>query len=116
LLKDVRGRGLMIGLEFQQPDRSEKRFSFKITINVVNKLLQEYIGCLVAGELFNKHRIITAYTLNNPNVIRLEPPLTVTREQLDRVLEALENVLANHSGVFSLVGSGAKNLLQWMKK
>ncbi|MCL5289554.1 MAG: aspartate aminotransferase family protein [Bacillota bacterium] len=116
LLKDVRGRGLMIGLEFQQPDTGDKKFSFRITMNVVNKLAQEYMGSLVAGELFNKHRIITAYTLNNPNVIRLEPPLTVSREQLDRVLNALEDVLANHSGFLSMVGSGAKNVLLKMKK
>lgn len=116
LLKDVRGRGLMIGLEFQQPESDGKKYSFKITMNVVNKLAQEYMGSLVAGELFNKHRIITAYTLNNPNVIRLEPPLIVNKEQMDRVLNALEEVLANHTGFLSMVGSGAKNVLLKMRK
>ncbi|MEW6066365.1 plastocyanin [Desulforamulus profundi] len=116
LLKDVRGRGLMIGLEFQQPESGGKKYSFKFTMNVVNKLAQEYMGSLVAGELFNKHRIITAYTLNNPNVIRLEPPLIVTREQIDRVLNALEDVLTNHTGFLSMVGSGAKNVLLKMRK
>jgi len=116
LLKDVRGRGLMIGLEFQQPASDGKKYSFKFTMNVVNKLAQEYMGSLVAGELFNKHRIITAYTLNNPNVIRLEPPLIVSREQIDRVLNALEEVLANHTGFLSMVGSGAKNAILKMRK
>ncbi|MCL5779786.1 MAG: aspartate aminotransferase family protein [Firmicutes bacterium] len=116
LLKDVRGRGLMIGLEFQQPESDGKKYSFKITMNVVNKLAQEYMGSLVAGELFNKHRIITAYTLNNPNVIRLEPPLIVNKEQMDRVLNALEEALANHTGFLSMVGSGAKNVLLKMRK
>lgn len=115
LLKDVRGRGLMIGLEFQQPAVAAKKFSLKITMNVVNKLAQEYMGSLVAGELFNKHRIITAYTLNNPNVIRLEPPLTVTQEQLDRVLAALESILASHTGFLSMVGASAKNILLSIK-
>ncbi|SHK87364.1 putrescine aminotransferase [Desulforamulus aeronauticus DSM 10349] len=116
LLKDVRGRGLMIGLEFQQPPTGEKKYSFTFTMNVVNKLAQEYMGSLVAGELLNKHRIITAYTLNNPNVIRLEPPLTVTQEQLDRVLTALKSILSSHSGFLSMVGSSAKNVLLNMKK
>lgn len=116
MLKDVRGRGLMIGLEFHQPDAGNKKFSFKFTMSVVNKLAQEYMGSLIAGELFNKHRIITAYTLNNPNVIRLEPPLIVTQEQLDRVVDALEDVLSNHSGFLSMVGSGAKNVLQKITK
>ncbi len=116
LLKDVRGRGLMIGLEFQQPPTGGKKYSFTFTMNVVNKLAQEYMGSLVAGELLNKHRIITAYTLNNPNVIRLEPPLTVTQEQLDRVLTALKSILSSHSGFLSMVGSSAKNVLLNMKK
>ena len=116
LLKNVRGRGLMIGLEFQHSSIGEKKYSFKFTMNVVNKLAQEYMGSLVAGELLNKHRIITAYTLNNPNVIRLEPPLTVTQEQLDRVVTALRSILSSHSGFLSMVGSGAKNVLLNMKK
>ncbi|WP_041274919.1 aspartate aminotransferase family protein [Desulforamulus reducens] len=111
LLKDVRGRGLMIGLEFQPPERISGKYSLKFTMNVINKLAQAYMGSLVAGELLNKHQIITAYTLNNPNVIRLEPPLIVTYEQLDRVLDALEEVLSNHTGFFSMVGSGAKNII-----
>ena len=61
----------------------------------------------MAGELLNKHGIITAYTLNNPNVIRLEPPLTVTHEQIDRALSALEDILTRHKGFFSMAASGA---------
>lgn len=111
LLKEVRGRGLMVGLEFQQPEKNTGKFSLRFTMNVVNKLAQEYMGSLVAGELFNKHRIITAYTLNNPNVIRIEPPLIVTYEQLDRLLDALESVLSSHTGFLSMVGSGTKSII-----
>ncbi|WP_003542956.1 aspartate aminotransferase family protein [Desulfotomaculum nigrificans] len=114
LLREVRGRGLIIGLEFQQPV-SSKKYSFKFTMNLVNKVLQDYVGSLVAGELFNKHRIITAYTLNNPNVIRLEPPLIVTKEQLDRALVAIEDILSTHTGLLSMVGSGAKTVIQKIK-
>ena len=69
------------------------------------------MGALVAGELLNKHHIITAYTLNNPNVIRLEPPLIVTREELDRVIEALEAVFESNSGLISLALSSGKSIL-----
>lgn len=116
LLKDVRGRGLMIGLEFQQPEARQGKYSFKFTMNAIQKLAQEYMGSLVAGELFNQHQIVTAYTLNNPNVIRLEPPLTITTEQLDTLVVAIEAVLEKHSSFLSMVGSGAKNLLLNMKK
>jgi putrescine aminotransferase len=61
----VRGRGLMIGVEFAVKDVAE------LTIN----------GMARRG-------VIGAYTLNNPNVIRFEPPLVVTREQADTAIAA----------------------------
>lgn len=62
-LTDVRGRGLMIGVEFAVKDVAE------LTIN----------GMARRG-------IIAAYTLNNPKVIRFEPPLTVSDEQIDKAV------------------------------
>ena len=93
LIKEVRGRGLIIGLEFNQPVGGLLN---KLTRGKVNELAGEYFGSLVAGELLNKHQIITAYTLNNPNVIRLEPPLIVSKEEIDYLLKALENVIRGH--------------------
>lgn len=112
LLKDVRGRGLMVGIEFNQPGS----LAGKATLGLVNKLSEEYLGSLVAGELMNKYHIITAYTLNNPNVIRLEPPLGVTREQLDTLLAALDKILAANKGFFGMAASGAKTLLKSLIK
>mgnify|MGYP002408279777 CR=1 FL=1 len=112
LLKDVRGRGLMVGMEFNQPGS----LAGKATFGLASKLSEEYLGTLVAGELMNKYHIITAYTLNNPNVIRLEPPLGVTREQLDTLLQALDKVLAANKGFFSMAASGAKTMLKSLIK
>lgn len=112
LLKEVRGRGLLVGIEFNQPGG----LLSKATMGLTSKLSEEYLGSLVAGELLNKYRIITAYTLNNPNVIRLEPPLMVTYEQLDRVLAALEEILAHHKGFFSVATTGAKNFIKSFTK
>jgi putrescine aminotransferase len=64
-ITEVRGRGLMIGVEFAVKDVAE------LTIN----------GMARRG-------VIAAYTLNNPKVIRLEPPLIVTAEQVDTALGA----------------------------
>ncbi len=93
LIKDVRGRGLMLGLEFNQP---EGGILDKITAGSVSKISSEYLGSLVAGELINRYHIITAYTLNNPNVIRLEPPLIVTKEDLDVLVNALDDLFTSH--------------------
>ncbi len=108
LIKDVRGKGLLIGIEFNQMSGGLLN---KFTGGKFNKFAQEYLAALVAGELMNKHKIITAYTLNNPNVIRFEPPLIVTQEQIDALLDALKNIFKHHSNIWSLVLSGGKNLI-----
>ena len=111
LLKEVRGRGLMIGLEFNQPIGFAKK-----ALPGLNKISQEYLGSLIAGELLNKYHIITAFTLNNPNVIRMEPPLAVTYEQLDKVLNALEEIFSRHKGFFSVAKEGAKTIIKALRK
>jgi putrescine aminotransferase len=73
-IAQVRGRGLLIGIEFAHEDIA---------------------GLVIAG--LAQRRIIAAYTLNNPRVIRLEPPLVIAADVLDRVLsafgEAVEHVV-----------------------
>jgi len=71
LIKNVRGRGLLIGIEFT---------------------LADIAGLVIAG--LAQRSIIAAYTLNNAAVIRLEPPLIITKEQLDTALKAFEESLA----------------------
>ncbi len=107
LLKEVRGRGLLVGLEFQKP----AGILDKLTGGAVSKVAQEYAAAMVAGELLHRHRIITAYTLNNPNVIRLEPPLIVERDHLDRVVEALDEVLGRVRSFWGLARASARTAL-----
>ena len=111
LIKEVRGMGLFIGLEFEQP----KGWLDKATGGKLSETAREYPGAMVAGELLNKHSIITAYTLNNPNVIRLEPPLTVEKGEIDRVVEALTEIFERNRNFFSLALETGKGLLNWKK-
>lgn len=115
MIKEVRGRGLLIGIEFEKPAQGVLA---KLGGELVNKFAEEYLGAMVAGELMNRHRVITAYTLNNPNVIRMEPPLVVTKEQIDRVLNALDDIFSRHRGVLSMAMSTVKTALGtvWKKE
>lgn len=83
IVKHVRGRGLIIGVEFAQP---------KPLVGIANRLFREYFASLVASRLRNEYQVITAYTLSNPNVIRLEPSLMVTKEEIDTVVKALNRI------------------------
>ena len=66
---------------------------------------------MVAGELLNTYRIITAYTLNNPNVIRLEPPLIVNKEQIDYVVSSLDEIFKKYKGFLGITLKSAKTAL-----
>ena len=108
ILKAVRGRGLMVGLEFHP---QQANLVNKLSGGMVDKLAQEFTGALVQGEMLNKHRIISGFTLNNPNVIRLEPPLTVSYEDLDYVADALESILSHNKGFLNIAFGSAKTTL-----
>ena len=64
MIKEVRGRGSMIGIEFDFP-----------------------IGEL-KNNLLTKHNIFVGYA--GTNVIRLLPPLTITKQYVDKFISALE--------------------------
>jgi putrescine aminotransferase len=69
ICKEGRGRGLMIGMEFHTNE----------------------IGYEVAKGLF-ENGILVAGTLINAKTIRIEPPLVITKTELDTVLEVLNKV------------------------
>jgi len=107
-IKEVRGKGLMIGIEFNQP----KGMLNTLSGGRLDKVATKYTGSMFAGELFNKHRIITSYTLNSPNVIRLEPPLSVSKKEIDYLIDALSDILSKNKGFFSLSLSAGKDSIK----
>jgi putrescine aminotransferase len=72
LLVDVRGLGLLIGLEFATQE----------------------LGYAVAAGLFHRG-VLVAGTLINAQTIRIEPALNIPTELLDEVLEKLDETLAD---------------------
>ena len=71
VIKEVRGRGMMIGIE----------------------LTKEGIGGMLMALMIDKN-VIVAYTLNNPKVIRMEPPLITPKEVIDDVLVKFREAVA----------------------
>jgi len=107
LIKDVRGKGLMIGLELSGSNNSLLN---KLSGGTLDLLANEYFASFLAGKLLNDYQIITAYTLNNPNVIRIEPPLTIEYEHLDKLLLALEDIFKNHQSFLKMAFANVKNV------
>jgi putrescine aminotransferase len=72
ILKEVRGKGLMIGIEFTK---------------------NEY-GIQFSKNMFEKN-ILVAGTLANAETIRIEPSLTITNDEIIYVLESFEDTIKN---------------------
>ena len=92
VVKEVRGQGLMVGVEFE---------SMRDVGSYEMAYMEDQGGftALIAGFLLNVYQIRLAPFLNNSMTLRLEPTLTISYAEIDRVLEALEvicQILNNH--------------------
>lgn len=70
IYEKITGKGLLIGMHFKNPQ----------------------VGYRVAAELF-KRGVLVSGTLTNAKTVRIEPPLIISMEQLDQVLDRLELAL-----------------------
>ncbi|MFN3652110.1 MAG: aspartate aminotransferase family protein [Armatimonadota bacterium] len=80
VIREVRGKGLLLGLEFEDEDVA---------------------GLTIAAVA--RRRVVVGYYLSNPRVFRFEPPLIVLKEQIDHAVsvfrESLQETLALIQGV-----------------
>jgi len=81
IVGDVRGRGLMIGVEIVRDQESRFPAGGKRDV-IVQLAFERGVLCLGAG----------------PNTIRLSPPLIVSREQTDIALDIFEECIGQVSG------------------
>jgi acetylornithine/succinyldiaminopimelate/putrescine aminotransferase len=93
LIKDVRGRGFMVGLEFHEFSQTLPAVLRPVVAMLDDKLKGSLSG-FVGSLLLRDHAVLVAFTEYNRNVIRLEPPLIATRAQVDAFVEAFDEVLS----------------------
>jgi len=93
MIKEVRGSGLMIGIELQAPSSRVARLSWQL-IHVASEGL---FPQLVVIPLHRDHRVITMAAGKN-DVIKLLPPLTLSETEARSFLDALDAVLADCQG------------------
>jgi acetylornithine/succinyldiaminopimelate/putrescine aminotransferase len=58
----------------------------------------------LALQLMNEHRIVVQTAVNDAGVLKIMPPLTVQREQIDRFVAALDAVLENAGHAKAIAG------------
>jgi len=98
MVKDVRGLGMLSGIEFRPPRSLRLRAPFE----AFRRIHAGMFGQVVVMRLFRDWDILTQICGNNFMVLKVAPPLTVNEDQLDRFVEAITAVvdLMHTSGAF----------------
>lgn len=89
MIVDVRGRGLMIGIEFGRPSSWRGRTMW----NALNAARPGLFAQMVVVPLFDRHRVLTQVAGDHMAVIKLLPPLTVGDEDVQEFLAAFADVM-----------------------
>ncbi|MGW4384778.1 aspartate aminotransferase family protein [Kitasatospora sp. NPDC004531] len=89
LLAEVRGRGLMIGIEFGRP----KSLKLRTGWTALQAARKGLFAQMVVVPLLQRHRILTQVSGDHLEVIKLIPPLIITEREVDRFLDAFTEVM-----------------------
>ncbi|MEO0545734.1 MAG: aminotransferase class III-fold pyridoxal phosphate-dependent enzyme, partial [Pseudomonadota bacterium] len=100
LIKDVRGRGFMMGLEFHDFSRTMPA-AVRPMLAVLDDKLKGSLSGFIGSALLRDHDVLVAFTEYNRNVIRLQPPLITTKEHVEKFITAFDTVLSG--GVVKIV-------------
>ncbi len=90
---DVRGTGLLLGIEFS-------------SVNTAN---------FVLSRMLNKHRIVLGKFDYRLDMLRLQPPLIVKKEEIDQVIDALDETCGK-SSISLALGAGETALKRTLQR
>jgi len=94
-LKEVRGKGMMIALEFTEP----KSLSLKISWKMLEAANKGLFSQMITVPLFARHRILSQVAGHGMNIVKFIPPLILTESDIKWMVEAVKNVVADaHRG------------------
>ena len=98
MVKEVRGLGLLMGIEFQAPKRTRLRIPYE-AFGAIHRAM---FGQIVVMRLFRDFGLLTQICGNNFMVLKVAPPLVITKGQMDDFVAGVRQVveLANSPGAF----------------
>ncbi|MFJ9407793.1 aspartate aminotransferase family protein [Streptomyces sp. NPDC101393] len=108
LLHDVRGRGLMIGIEFGRP----KSLALRGRWSMLQAARKGLFAQMVVVPLLQRHRILTQVSGDHLEVIKLIPPLTIGEREVDRFVTAFTAVMDDAHGGGGLMWDFGRTLVK----
>ena len=88
MVHDVRGLGLLSGIEFRAPRSAKLRVAFE----AFRHIHESMFGQVIVMRLFRDQGILTQICGNNFMVLKVAPPLVASEEHLDRFVAAIRAV------------------------
>ncbi|MFC2130410.1 aspartate aminotransferase family protein [Bacteroidota bacterium] len=101
IVKEVRGKGLLIGIEFHKPDS----LAFKVVPNWIRASLFSYV---IMAILLRDYYIISQPCSIAENVLRFEPPLNISKDEIDYFVSSLNQALDKYPTCNSTLISAIK--------
>src|ERR1700754_4145026 len=107
LMKEVRGKGLMIGIEFGPP----KSLRLRASLEVLGAAEKGLFCQLITVPLFKEHKILTQVSGHGSHTIKLLPPLVITDEDCRWIEKSFDEVIAGSHKVPGAIWSLGKTLV-----
>lgn len=105
-LKEVRGKGLMIAIEFGPP----KSLALKAAWGMLETANKGLFCQMVTIPLFKEHHILSQVAGHGMNVVKLLPPLNLTQKDRDWIIRAFDKTIADCHQVPGSIWELGKNL------
>ncbi len=90
IVKEVRGMGLLCGIEFTPP----RQLNLRVLYEAFRGIHPAMFGQVMVMRMFREQNILTQICGNNFMVLKAAPPLIASEEQLDEFVEAIGSVVA----------------------
>jgi ornithine--oxo-acid transaminase len=89
MVQEIRGEGFFSGIVFRPPHKLSLRAAYQ----AFAKIHPAMFGQVLVMRLFRDHGILTQVCGNNFMVLKLVPPLIITKPQIDEAIEAVSHVV-----------------------
>jgi ornithine--oxo-acid transaminase len=107
LVKEVRGKGLLLGVEFGPPRSLKLKASWHALETVNSGLFCQ----LITIPLFKQHKILSLVAGHGSHTVKLQPALTITEHDCEWIERAFDEVIADAHRVPGAAWSLGKTLV-----
>jgi ornithine--oxo-acid transaminase len=91
MVREIRGTGMLSGIEFQAP----RQIRLRVPFEAFRHIHRSMFGQVLAMRLYRDHGILAQICGDNFMVLKVAPPLVVSEAQIDRFVAAARDVIDN---------------------